>query len=961
MILNLFKKPRWRHRDPQVRMASIDADRLNEDVLMELVDSDPDIDVRCAACEKINAVARLTRLLKDSDQRLSNTARIRLAALIGGNEQIALSLEERLQLIESLEDEALLFELAQKGGEAELRESALMKLDSPQQILMIAINDPASANRVKAVSLLSDKSSLSKVIQRLGKRDKTAYRLARSRLKEINAQEAMPLMIRTRCESICSQLEHLGQLGTWAEDHAKLKLLEQQWAELSNEADDEWHVRFSSGREQFLKNYSSYRTINETEIRAAEEQALLLERAEVILKNLRDGAQGLGAEALQAHIADHTQAWSELAGDDSQQLKAMEYRFSKLRKSLEKQLRQLTRLEQAGGKLATRLEHLEEISAESIPVDSKAAEKAIRETKALVEEISAAPHLRARLHALQQNIDERLSAQRTRAQADLEHLPNLLTRLTETLDRGELKKAEGQLGTIRSQIDLIKKSGLPTHAIPPLEARLHELNKTIQELRKWRKWGTDQHREELCAKMEGLLEGTAEPEAIIDRMGKLQREWKKLDRSGSRENRSLGERFHRAVEAAHVQCQPFLEQQAETHRRNREEKKHLCDQLEAFISNADWENMDWKKAVKAERETRAAWRRIGPVGQKHQGALERRFRRGIKQVEARFAEERERNLTFRRGLIEQMQALADNPDVDASIREAKKLQQHWRTTVTANRSTENRMWKAFREAADQVFERRKRRHQEEQDQIQIHIEHCQSLCRQLSGLCQLDNTDQLESRLQELRKQWQQSRQLDIPAKPANALESEWNQTEERVKRHLEVLQIRRHKRSVELLSTLAALCNQLEQAPGMDDAQKLNAVEAAWAAAPWIENPADRETMEARFVTAKDIFIGSVADQQALVSTQRKNGERRTQICLHLEIVAEIDSPPEYAQERMAFQVSRLSEHMADGDEDPLLDADALQLERRWYLTGPAPMPQAEQLEKRFELIKSALRRQEQ
>ena len=94
--------------------------------------------------------------------------------------------------------------------------------------------------------------------------------------------------------------------------------------------------------------------------------------------------------------------------------------------------------------------------------------------------------------------------------------------------------------------------------------------------------------------------------------------------------------------------------------------------------------------------------------------------------------------------------------------------------------------------------------------------------------------------------------------------------------------------------------------------------------------------------------------ERDKLAAEQAANQQRRGEICLHLEIRSGVDSPPELAEARMAFQVSRLSGRMAAGEGDPLEAAP--QLERDWYVCGPAPEPAMSELEARFERARAAL-----
>jgi exonuclease SbcC len=123
------------------------------------------------------------------------------------------------------------------------------------------------------------------------------------------------------------------------------------------------------------------------------------------------------------------------------------------------------------------------------------------------------------------------------------------------------------------------------------------------------------------------------------------------------------------------------------------------------------------------------------------------------------------------------------------------------------------------------------------------------------------------------------------------------------------------------------------------------------WSALPAID---DRELAD-RLDNSFEQIIDAASDADARARLTRQmtdNAKRRVELCLHLEITAGTDSPPELKQQRMELQVSRLRGHMGDGDADPLADASTLL--RAWYLCTPADA--VEGLEQRFGRAKQAL-----
>ena len=77
------------------------------------------------------------------------------------------------------------------------------------------------------------------------------------------------------------------------------------------------------------------------------------------------------------------------------------------------------------------------------------------------------------------------------------------------------------------------------------------------------------------------------------------------------------------------------------------------------------------------------------------------------------------------------------------------------------------------------------------------------------------------------------------------------------------------------------------------------------------------------------------------------------------MEILAGVESPPEAAGERLAYQVDRLSAAMSRGLKEQSIEpqAEAEEIEQRWYLTA-APSEQTQELEQRFQKARQTLHR---
>jgi len=72
--------------------------------------------------------------------------------------------------------------------------------------------------------------------------------------------------------------------------------------------------------------------------------------------------------------------------------------------------------------------------------------------------------------------------------------------------------------------------------------------------------------------------------------------------------------------------------------------------------------------------------------------------------------------------------------------------------------------------------------------------------------------------------------------------------------------------------------------------------------------------------------------------------------LCVRMEILAGVESPPEGMPARLAYQVARLSAAMSDGEKKSQNKlAEVEDIERHWYLSDAVYSEQTPRLEQRF------------
>jgi len=130
-----------------------------------------------------------------------------------------------------------------------------------------------------------------------------------------------------------------------------------------------------------------------------------------------------------------------------------------------------------------------------------------------------------------------------------------------------------------------------------------------------------------------------------------------------------------------------------------------------------------------------------------------------------------------------------------------------------------------------------------------------------------------------------------------------------------------------------------------------------AWQALDALDARQEKILCERRDLACRALG-GDEQARQVLLDGLPGNLEKRLELCLQIEIAAGIDSPAEFTQARMQFQVSRLADAMHHKLEEPHSRHERLRdLQMAWYQAGPVPVEAQGSLEVRFETAMSSSR----
>ncbi|EGV28827.1 protein of unknown function DUF349 [Thiorhodococcus drewsii AZ1] len=926
----------------------------NQQTLTEQALSHADPGTRSKAIRQVVSPSVLTRILaQDADSGVRSDALERLMQILCEKTQPLPPRDELLAAFADIQDDELIERIAQHGVAPELRRSAIERTGSQPVLAHCAVHDALAANRARAIERLEDRAGLEQVVHDIGKRDKNVLRTAREKLRLIAVREEHPKRIRAQCEDICSKIERLGRLGNWTQDRALLDHLERQWGTIQDEAEPEWHARFQAECERFLTAYEEYRRENAAQIATQEAQEAARAEREGLIQELADAAALTEESELQAAGERIAASWDALPAAPDTTQRDLDARYRTGFQALEARRKALSDRRLANERLAKLTHSIERLLGESKPLDHKQVKTLLEQGRTLAAEASENALTEA-FTAQSERLDARFKHQRKSAEQRLRQFPERLEELEAHLDSGELKKADPIHQSLQAALELIHMSGLQPATATELGQRLRVLAPKLRELQNWRRWGADQHREGLCAEMESLIDKDLPLAAVAEQLRSLQADWKGLDKTGSPANKALWERFQAASEQVYTRCRPFMEAQAAEREANAVARERVCAQLEDFLSKVDWERVDWKKILRAERETRQAWAAIGPTDPRQRKKLERRFHQRLKTLDQRLERERRQNQAHKQNLVEQVRALIEHPDLDTAIEQTKALQREWHTTVPARQKDENKLWQEFRAVCDAVFERRAAIQQAHANEMRDHLSARDALCDEALAFAETESDPQrLSTALRDFESRWRELESRPIPRQSASQSNQRWRDVRAAFESRRRAAEDRHRQAALELLQRQSELCERLESSLLDNDPEGTDPASAqqAWQQLPKQTDADLQQALETRFEFAQAAATDP-KQREKLRKRREANDQRLSQLCLQLEIIAGVESPPEQAQQRLEYQVARLSERMMEGEEDPL--EGTTRLLQDWYLCGPAADNTT--LSQRFERVRLKL-----
>ncbi|WP_409523232.1 DUF349 domain-containing protein [Nitrincola sp. MINF-07-Sa-05] len=939
MLANLFK-PKWSHPDPEVRARAavkLDPSQPRQHLTLKdlaLLDTSPD--VRRVAIAKITDPEILMQILdQEPDTALKERSGERFCELLlGAGNPTALGLE----WIKRISSEQTLKLIILKSQISELNEVALRKISDQQILAEIALNAPLTSIRQLAAEQIEAEQVLEELYRNSRGRDKAVHRIARDKLQLLQDSKQ-----RTEA-AIKQQTQLLHNLNSLVESDdrlhfaIRLQAISQEWDKLPLHPDTELTVRFT-------QTLQAGQSISD-ELNAQQEKLKLEAQAKLALQQLRQQLSSqlkvLRERLVQdCHCAEQltellrelthlTQSISEIPEDE-----ALKTAVQEIHQTAQAAL-------DAWAVIASDSDmNTQSTDSQPLASESNDIEQQLHALNAHVTRINwpqALPEPDA-LQQIKQQIQSLRAEQRSLKQQQGGHVSQineLLSQLETALGRGEARQAQ------KLEQDVDKLVAQSSQRLPEaVDSRLKHIKSQVLELKDWQGFAANSKKEQLCVQMEALANSDLDPAQLAEQIRDLQKAWKELDATDPIHSRSLWQRFREASVAAYEPCDAYFKAQSDLRAWNLAQREQICEHLETYLSQIDWEQADWRALEQIINRAKGEWRRFVPVDRGPGKVAQKQFNQLINQADAQLKSHKEACKVMKQALLDEAESLRDEADIRHATEQIRQIQQRWKETGVTFRSQERILWQQLREHSDYIFARLKqeqssnqqgKRGQRQADMLLEQLHSCLHDPRSVahSLICLKNIQAEIDA--------------LELPARQLEEIQQRHERLKLAIEKEIALATELLNKDQLATLQRLSLLCEKAEQSLAESDEPEQDHLQQLLLAT---EETPQLKAPYSLLIQKRISTIQSVLNQNSDIEEQLDSAyESARLLCVRLEILLGHPSPEEDQAIRMEYQMQRLQQAIAQqSDSTRLKDIRNLELE---WLTVPFAW-QMDDLNERF------------
>ena len=754
--------------------------------------------------------------------------------------------------------EEQLRQIALLSSDSSLASSALERLQNETLLAEIATDHDIAQIRLTAATRLTRKDHLQSLLSASQGRDKAVYRHCKNQLNAFQQAEAAESERQQKIGQLSDQLEHLIRHAESPDFSGRYQVLQTRWEGLKDKTSDDEKAALSAllSQAESLENARRHAEAEaQAKAEAKEQRQRVINRIQTALDNA-DQPSGTWAALMNAE----KQAWDFVSaeyGPDAQETTRYEQQIF----LCEQTLAALQRREELDIPKTSDTDH---------PADAQQASEWLSHIN-WPEKVKAPDWLQT----LQLLAKQKPARAETETRADnkgvdqreldadcLKQIAAAAENMDQALEDGNASEA----GRLDKRLHKLLEK-LSPQARNKAQGNIRLLSGRLRELRDWQGFAVTPKKEALCEKMESLADAEhPDPAALAEQIRSLQQSWKDLGYSGN--DKPLWERFHTASEKAYEPCKAYYAEQDQLKNRMLEQRESLIAEMDHYETALDWDSADLKTVQATLDAARETFRSYSPVDAKAHNRSQKAFRAVCDRIYAHIKAEYDRNLDKKKSLVAQAAAATELEDISDAADSIKKIQQDWKAVGMTPRGPDQRLWAELRAHADAVFSRLGEQREARKASIDAVVAEGETLLKAAR--------EAVSSEAGNARALVDEAGAglagLNLPKSAAQRLNTELSELQK-------------------LLRDSAA-----RKEKSLHQASWQNLITALEQAAP--QAPSDLPAG----IAAEWFGASGTSDMSTQV------------LCIHMEILADQDSPSADQEARMAIQVKRLAEGLGKG-----------------------------------------------
>jgi len=264
----------------------------------------------------------------------------------------------------------------------------------------------------------------------------------------------------------------------------------------------------------------------------------------------------------------------------------------------------------------------------------------------------------------------------------------------------------------------------------------------------------------LCEKTEELLLEAS----IVNAFNKLQHyhdQWREIGPVSRELREQVWERFKNATTAINKKHQEYFEKQKEEQQHNLDAKTALCEKAEEIAGNEVKSNNEWNNLSKDLEQLQKVWKTIGFATKKENNKIYERFRSACdkfynakREFYGQFKGEMQQNMKLKELLIEQAETLKTSEDWKKVTDKFISLQKQWKEIGPVARSQSNEVWKRFRTACDEFFDRKQKHFSTIDQQYDENLSKKEAIIQELEAFVPTEEIKENLNMLKDFQRRW---------------------------------------------------------------------------------------------------------------------------------------------------------------------------------------------------------------